>query len=257
MENFSKLKWTPGWYVPLIIFLFLFAIAFEASLTGKLGVTAWGFGAFFIAWGFIDFYRTRLFTYLMIGLLFGSGTWHALLAFNHVAPFSFITYIVQLVAVIFFFIFTWPIIRHHLRLNRHARQIFRLAADSVHEKSEGFTPRPFSAGKLETSTEELEGFARFLNGKQIITLFTQKEKIILAFSLGISPLANPDLQKVSYVSFSHDQDMAVHVSGYDYHRYREELTFDQICAALANLFLRFLRYYREGKESRILVEFNS
>ncbi len=22
MENYSKLKWTPGWYIPVIIFLF-------------------------------------------------------------------------------------------------------------------------------------------------------------------------------------------------------------------------------------------
>ncbi|UCF65780.1 MAG: hypothetical protein JSW33_08095 [bacterium] len=257
MENFSKLKWTPGWYVPLIIFLFLFAIAFEASLTGTLGIIAWAFGAFFIFWGFIDYYRTRLVTYLIIGLLFGTGTWHALLAFNRVGPFSLITYLVQLVAVIFFFIFTGPILRHSLRLNRNARQIFRLAADGVHDKSEGFTPRPFNVGKLETSPDELEGFGRFLNGKQIIQLFSQKDKTFLAFSMGISPLSNPDLQKVSYVSFSKDQSMAVHVSGYDYHRYREELTFDQICEALANLFMRFLHYYQEGKESRILVELSS
>jgi len=254
METFSKLKWTPGWYVPLIIFLFLFAIAFEASITGKLEILPWGFGAFFIIWGLVDFYRTRLLTFLIIGLLFGTGTWHALLAFNQVKPFSFLTYIVQLVAVIFFFLFTWPIIRRQLRLNRYARQIFRLAAENVHDTSDGFTPRPFSAGKMDVSNEDVLGFARYLSGKQILTSFTQKDRNIMAFSLGISTLSNPDLQKVSYISLSHDCEMTVHVSQHDYRRYRDQLTFDQICHALADLFSRFLSYYSEGKESRILAE---
>lgn len=219
-----------------------------------MGYAVWAFGAFFILLGIYDFYRTRLVTFLGIGLLFGTGTWHALLAFNHVTPFSFATYIVHLVAVVFFFIFTWPIIRGQMKLSKNARRIFRLASDSVHESAAGFTSRPFSAGQVECSVDEIQGFARFMNGKQIAKDITQKNKIILSFSLGISPLANPDLQKISYVSFSNDGHLAVHVSDYDYHRYRNQLTFDQLCAALADLFKRFLNYYRDGKESRILVE---
>ena len=254
MENYSKLKWTPGWYIPIIIFLFLFAAVFEVTQTGRLGYAVWAFGAFFILLGIYDFYRTRLVTFLGIGLLFGTGTWHVLLAFNHVVPFSFGTYIVHLVAVVFFFIFTWPIIRGQMKLSKNARRIFRLASENVHENSEGFTSRPFSAGQVDCSVDEIRGFARFMNGKQITKAITQKDKTILSFSLGISPLANPDLQKISYVSFSNDSHLAVHVSDYDYHRYRNQLTFDQLCAALADLFKRFLNYYRDGKESRILVE---
>jgi len=254
MENYSKLKWSVGWYIPIIIFLFLFASAFEVTQTGRLGYAVWTFGAFFILLGIYDYFRTRLVTYFMIGLLFGTGTWHALLAFNRVEPFSFITYLVHLTAVIFFFIFTWPIIRGQTRLNKYARQFFRLASENVHESSEGFTSRPFTAGQAEYTPDEIQGFARFMNCKQIAKAFMQKDKTILAFSLGISPLANPDLQKVSYVSFSNDGHIAVHVSEYDYRRYRHQLTFDQLCAALADLFKRFLQYYREGKESRILVE---
>jgi hypothetical protein len=256
MENYSKLKWTAGWYIPIIIFLFLFAAIFEATQTGKSGYTVWIFGTFFILLGLYDYYRTRLVTFLIIGLLFGSGTWHSLMAFNHIWPFSFAPYITQLVAVVFFFIFTWPIIRNQVRLGKNARQIFLLASENVHQSAKGFTSRPYSAGQTTYSREEIQGFARFMNGKQIAKVITQQDNIILTFSMGISPLANPDLQKISYVSFSSESQISVHVSQYDYRRYREELTFDQICEALAELFKRFLNYYREGKESRILVELN-
>lgn len=254
MENFNQLKWSAGWYVPIIIFLFLFAAAVEASLTGRPGWVVWAFGAFFMLLGIYDYWRTRLVTTLVIGLLFGTGTWHAVLAFNQVAPFSFATYLVHLVAVVGFFIFTWPIIRAQTKLAKNARRIFALASENVHESTEGFTGRPFNAGQAEYSGDEIQGFARFLNGQHIATVFSQKEKILLTFSLGLSPLANSDCQKLSYVSFSHDGHIAVHVAEYDYRRYRNQLTFDQLCAALADLFRRFLLYYRQGKESRILTE---
>lgn len=254
MENYSNLKWTPGWYVPLIIFLFLFAAVFELTLTRRAGYTVWAFGGFFVLLGIYDYYRTRLVTFLIIGLLFGTGTWHMLLAFNRVTPFSFATYSVYLVAVVFFFIFTWPIIRRQFRLSRNGRGLFRLAAQQVIETGEGFTNRPYSAGSVEGSQEEIGGFVRFMNGKQIAKALPAGDKQVLAFSLGVSPLSNPDLQQVSYVSFTAGGQMAVHVSPYDYSRYRKQLTFDQLCAALAELFRRFFEYYKEGKENRILTE---
>ncbi len=254
MENYSKIKWTPGWYTPIVIFLFLFAVAFEVIETGKLGYTVWAFGAFFILLGIRDYCQSRLITHLFIGLLFGTGTWHALLAFQRVWPFSMLSYFVQVIAVVFFFIFAWPIQRGQWRLSRNARCLFNLAAEEVHDSANGFTGRPFDAGRVELGKEEILGFARFINGELIARSVVRKEAIFLTFSLGISPLANPELSKVSYVSIANEGDMAVYVSEYDYHRYRDQLTFDQLCASLARLFRRFLRYYQEGHESRILTE---
>ena len=74
------------------------------------------------------------------------------------------------------------------------------------------------------------------------------------FSLTASPLTKPPLNKVSYVSFDADGNIAVQISKADYKQYKEQLTFDQLCAALADLFKRFLEYYRDGKENRILTE---
>jgi len=58
----------------------------------------------------------------------------------------------------------------------------------------------------------------------------------------------------SHVSFDHSGNFAVQISKSDYRQYKEQITFDQLCAALVDLFKRFLQYYRQGKESRILVE---
>lgn len=254
MENVTKLKWTPGWYTPILVFLFLFASAVEVSETGKLDYSVWAFGAFFIILGIRDYYQSHLVTDLCIGLLFGTGTWHALLVFNRVRPFSPLTYLLHLVAVIAFFIFTWPIIRGQWRLRRKARRLFTLAAEAVHESAEGFTGRPFDAGHVEIDQDEILGFARFMNGAQIARAVVRKEAVFLTFSLGISPLANPDLSQISYVSFTQDGRIAVQVSAHDYRRHRNLLTFDQLCAALAGLFKRFLKYYQEGNESRILTE---
>ena len=256
MENSNKLKWPEGWYVPIIIFLFLFAIVFEATMTKRIGYTAWAFGAFFIMWGIYDYYRTRVAIFLWIGLLFGTGTWHALLAFEQVKPFSYATYVVHLVAVIFLFVFNWPALRSQRRLGKYAKLIFRQASENVYGNAEGFTNRPFNAGDINIDNKVIQGFAHFLNGKQIAKVVRQKDRILLAFSLGISPQSNPDMEKLSYVSFSKDGQMSVHVCSYDYNRYRRQLTFDQLCAALADLFKRFLNYYQEGKEDRILVELN-
>lgn len=257
MENFNKLKWSPGWYIPILIFIFLFIVAFEISLTGSMGYSVWIFGAFFILLGIYDYYRTRLVTFLMIGILFGTGTWHSLLAFTGVEPFTFLSYAIHIVAVIFFFIFTWPVIRNQVRLDRYARRFFRMAADTVMENAEGYTNRPFTAGKVEYAFEEVEGFARFLAGKQIVKVFKQPDSIVLAFSLGVSPQSNPDLNTISYVSLSKEGEVSVHISEYDYSRYRSEVTFDRLCAALAAMFMRYLAYYTEGREARIETELNA
>jgi hypothetical protein len=254
MENYSKIKWTPGWYTPILVFVFLCAIVVEVTETGRLGYTVWAFGAFFIFLGIRDYYQSRLVTNLCIGMLFGTGTWHALLAFNRVRPFTMLTYFLQVIAVAAFFIFSWPVLRRQWLLRRNARRLFSLAADEVHDSADGFTSRPFDAGRFELNNDEILGFVRFLNSELIARAVVRKEAIFLTFSLGISPLANPELPQVSYVSFAQDGHIAVHISAYDYRRYRDQLTFDQLCTSLAGLFKRFLHYYQEGNESRIRAE---
>jgi hypothetical protein len=67
-------------------------------------------------------------------------------------------------------------------------------------------------------------------------------------------LARKSGEKVSYALFDGQGDLVVNVSKSDYNQFKDQLTFDQLCASVADLFKRYLQYYREGKESRIAVE---
>ena len=58
----------------------------------------------------------------------------------------------------------------------------------------------------------------------------------------------------SYVAFNYDGTVAVNIARKDYQKYKEEYTFDELCHALGDLFRRFLEYYRDGKEEKILEE---
>ena len=35
MENYSRVKWSKGWFIPIIVFIFLFSAAVEAQQTGN------------------------------------------------------------------------------------------------------------------------------------------------------------------------------------------------------------------------------
>jgi len=256
----SKLKGPIGRVVPFAVFIFLFSAVFEAFAFGRPYYSAWTFGAFFILLGLVDFYRTRLITLLILGILIGTSTWHSIASFydlyniSNPTFFSKWTYFINVGFVAFSILMTSSVWYSHEKLEANARRLFKLAAEHIFKASNGFTSRPYSAGKVKYSREEILGFARFINGRYIAKSVLQDDGVILTFSMGISPLKNPLLDKISYVAIGFQGDLSVHISRYDYKRYRNELTFDQLCASLADVFKRFLKYYQKGLESRIMNE---
>ena len=46
----------------------------------------------------------------------------------------------------------------------------------------------------------------------------------------------------------------VSISEYDYRQYRKKFNFDQLCASVGDIFKRFLEYYEDGNEDRIITE---
>jgi hypothetical protein len=193
---------------------------------------------------------------LILGLLFGTGTWHSMARFS-VSFLSLETYIPHVIVGFGALFLTWPVFYGNEKLESNARKLFNLASEHVHEAFNGFTDRPYSACKTEYTRDEIRGFARFMRGEKIVKSIIQKEVIILAFSMGISPLKEPDLQQISYVSFDNEGNISVHISEYDYKRFKEELTFDHLCASLGDIFMRFLEYYKKGLENRIIIELKS
>ena len=252
----SKLRGPIGRIGPYAVAVFISLASIEAIITGKPPYSAYAFGCFFFVLGIYEYQRTKLFTYLLLGLLWGTGTWHSMARFS-VSFLSLETYIPHVIVAFGALALTWPVLFGNEKLESNARRLFNLAAEHVHEALNGFTDRPYSVHNAEYTRDEITGFARFLGGGKIVKSIVQQEVVIVAFSMGISPLKDPDLQKISYVSFDNDGNISVHISEYDYKRFKEELTFDQLCASLGDVFIRFLEYYKKGLENRIIVELKS
>jgi hypothetical protein len=66
-----------------------------------------------------------------------------------------------------------------------------------------------------------------------------------------------DPSEVSYVTMDSRGNISVKISEKDYRDYRHSFSFDQLCVSMAGVFTRFLEYYKNGHESRILSELKS
>ena len=169
-------------------------------------------------------------------------------------PFSLLTWVIHMMLLIVLGIFNMHTLESALRYNLTARKIFKTAAKTVFGSANGFTERPFSAGKAEYTQDELIGFAQFLESKlMVLPVFTEKS-IYLTFSMGRSPLVSNSPEEISYVAFTEDGKISVHVSDEDYRKYTRKLTFDQLCQSLSDNFKRYLNYYINNQESRIITE---
>jgi len=138
-----------------------------------------------------------------------------------------------------------------------ARQLFQLASQQVYEMSSGFTDRPYTGGKTNAERKDVLGLARYLSGENILVFESDPEIITYGFSMNTSPLAVSQLKKVSYVAFDKEGNISVHISERDYRQYKNQLSFDQLCASFSTLFKQFLEYYKEGNEERIKNELKS
>ena len=110
---------------------------------------------------------------------------------------------------------------------------------------------------LEIERKEILGLARYLAGERILVFESEPEVITYTFSMNTSPIAGSHLKKLSYVAFNKDGNISVHISERDYREYKNQLSFDQLCASFSTLFKQFLEYYKEGNEDRIKNELKS
>ncbi|NOZ61678.1 MAG: hypothetical protein GXO74_08345, partial [Calditrichaeota bacterium] len=71
---------------------------------------------------------------------------------------------------------------------------------------------------------------------------------LFVYLLGIKK----DFRESTYVAIDAEGQMTVKISEKDYQQYQQEFTFDQLCAALGNLFVEFLEMYRDGKAKQVI-----
>jgi hypothetical protein len=133
--------------------------------------------------------------------------------------------------------------------------ILEAAGKRVLKAQDGFVDRPYPIGKTGLSKEELVTLANALDKMFIGYSIIEKDKVILIISGGLYnliPFIKPNLQKLTYIEFDYSGNMSVHIAKKDYEKYKEELTFDQLCKALGDLILKFFALYKEGKEEEIV-----
>ena len=140
------------------------------------------------------------------------------------------------------------------------RETFELAAKSVNNAENGFTPRPFPAGSKRYSQIEIEMFAKFLLKNLIAIPYFEKDRVVMVFSgnvyLRMLWLKN-DFNEDTWIAFGYDGNISVNITQKTYLWYKDELTFDQLCSSFSDLFIAFFKLYKQGEGNKIISRMNS
>jgi hypothetical protein len=72
--------------------------------------------------------------------------------------------------------------------------------------------------------------------------------------MGRSPLSVHEPSEISYVQFDYGGSISVRIAEQDYKRYSRKFTFDLLCRSMESVLRKFLEYYLNNEEDRILVE---
>lgn len=215
-----------------------------------------GVALFFAGMGIYQLWRYRLWVYLFLGLILGYSSFQSL--FHYVDwYFDVVWYAIGIIVTILYIVVTWPVLSGHEKFESKTRRLFKLAVDQLSETDAGFTARPYSAGEIKYTMDEVHGLARYLRSKYATLPSYREEGVFMMFSLGKSLMANPDPDEVSYVLFNTTGELSVHISAFDYRQYTRKYSFDQLCSSFGDIFKRFYEYYHEGHEDRIMAEIKS
>ena len=161
-----------------------------------------------------------------------------------------------LVCMLFFM--AWMI---YLLINRklkwRGREILEMAAEPVDETADGYTTRPLSTGKIEYSQKDIIAFADFARQNLIAITYIEKDKVVLVpVKMGEEYNAilglRSDYTPSTWVAFDHLGNVSVNISRKDYLNYKENLSFDQLCTSLGDVFIEFLEMFTRGEGVRII-----
>ena len=190
-----------------------------------------------------DFYSLNFMLFCMLGILIFGGFLEN-----------------KLLKLIFAFMMLIVLIFHFYLLSKgrnqwRSRKILDLAAKPIEDTADGFTGRPYPAGETKFSKKQIKDFANFMKKNTIAFPYFEKDKVsfvLLDFDYRIYWPFKTNYSKMSYVSFDNSGKVFVNIAKTDYQKYKDELTFDQLCDSMGNLFKTFLRLYQQNKEKEIL-----
>lgn len=257
MDSKSKLKKTLGQMMNLGSILFLVSLVLENELNGtKYTLVLWGI--IIMVFGFSYAKRTRLWIIAIVGLLWASAAWHYFLVRGMDAGYTIGPWIIHfMVVAAFSLIFIRNEIGDHSRLEVNAYRLFQMAVKNIWDTSNGFTNRPYPAGKLTFTKEELNRFAGYLANHHMAKPVIEDKQVYLTFSMNVSTTLKIPVDQLSYVAFNDSGEISVNISNPDYKQLKEEYSFDQLCSAMGHVFRNFIQKFREGKEYLIKEELMS
>ena len=171
---------------------------------------------------------------------------------------TFTVTVYAVVIVILILIFFYMVYKK--RLKSYYKNILELAARPVEETENGFTARPFPAGKTEYSPREITEFAKYCAKNLIAIPYQEDDKVIFVISVKFGNdlfFSRNEYVSSTYVSFDKAGTVEVNIARTEYEKYKDELTFDHLCSSLGNVFIEFLQLYRENKSGEIIKRLNS
>ena len=146
------------------------------------------------------------------------------------------------------------------KINWRYREILELAAMPVDETSDGFTHRPFPSGRLDVTRADALGLARFLLKNVVAYPLIEPDRVVFViprYMWRYLILFRRSYATETYVAFAGSGEVSVRIAQPDYQAYKEELTFDHLCASLGNLFKQFMQHYQDGQPGRIIERLNA
>ena len=266
MYRIQRLKSTgpfPALFVPMTIL----AVFVTVKVLFDIKIAYYFLSVFFILFSassyvaYIQLHNSNILvvgTYqLLIGLVcisaprdFGShGNPHPLTAILLVLMFMFGIWTIYLIAT--------------KKAKWRGREIMELAALNVDLSDDAFTGRPRPVGSVEVPNRKLRDFAEFLKRNLIAMPFIEENRIVFlpmkeGWDSGVYIFRKPkDYTDRTWISFDFDGNVTVNISQSDYLQYQEDLSFDQLCSSLGNIFIEFLELFSSGKDIRIIDRLNA
>lgn len=254
MQDSAKLK--PTQQMLIVFTLALLAIIVTASIFFGQSGFYWTFGSvqfLMVLIHFLVMIQTRNLVYLIpiLFYFFVGLTFLPPLADTPGHIFFAVMAALFLVGLIFVFL--------SKKINWRYREILKLAAKPVKDAADGFTSRPFPSGQAEYTQEEVNGLGHFLLKHVIAYPFFESDRVVLVvprYMWTYLLFFKRDYDNETYVAFSDSGKVSVRIAHRDYKAYKEELTFDQLCASLGDLFKQFLYMYKKGQTRDIIAWLN-
>jgi hypothetical protein len=250
--------------LPAVLLLTLFIIVLIlAGIDPALRILGIGL-AVYAVFSIMAFLRTRSYGYLVSMLYVCS-----LAIFVNTMPVEYMIYhgelpvLSKLMAFITFFFLIWSLVLLVTgRTKWRGRDVFELAARDIQEVEDGYTSRPHPTGIIHGSKNQILDFAEFLERNLIVLSHVEEHRVVMApVMMGqefghLFGRRKYDIN-TSWVAIDFDGHVLVNITRSDYLRFKENLSFNQLCDNMGLLFIDFFEMYKKGESIRILDRLNS